>query len=46
MKIKQIFTLSAALLMTLSVSAQTKPTIDPIGILTKEDGGTEERNHR
>ena len=41
MKIKQIFTLSAALLMTLSVSAQTKPTIDPIGILTKEDGSQE-----
>ena len=41
MKIKQIFTLSVALCMTIGVSAQTQPTIDPSAILTKDNGDQE-----
>lgn len=41
MKIKQIFTLSAALCMTLGMSAQTKPTIDPTATVIKDDGAQE-----
>jgi hypothetical protein len=41
MKIKQIFTLSAALLTTLWASAQQYPTINPTAVCTTEDGQEE-----
>ena len=41
MKIKQIFTLSAVLCMTLGMSAQTKPTIDPTATVIRDNGAEE-----
>lgn len=41
MKIKQIFTLSAALCMTLGMWAQTKPTIDPTATVIRDNGAEE-----
>lgn len=41
MKIKQIFTLSAALCMTLGMSAQSIPTIEPTATVIKDNGAEE-----
>lgn len=41
MKIKQIFTLSATLLMTLGVSAQMQPSINPEATIVNENGDQE-----